>query len=239
MAHCAPVVSYYKYMDLRRTFLPALWRNPTKRGTCVRALTLCACIAGSIEARADSLEDVLSSRTLHNLSKATVQSAARNRSKEMPRTNYEALWTSERPGSELLQWLGATLSGFKVISRSANQRKEYAHGFIIFTNREKVSVELTIQVPHPSYLTMAQYGTLADFNRFRPPALDVVADQTVPIQGIEAKYYRARDGACSLLFPLEKYGIVNLYTQKCSDAPIMMSIAKSLNFARVNQKLTS
>jgi hypothetical protein len=182
---------------------------------------------------------VLSSRTLQNLSKATVQSAAKNRSKEIPRTNYEALWISTRPGSELLQWLGATVSGFKISSRSTNQRKEYAQGFMVFTNREKVSVELTIQVPHPSYLTMAQYGTLADFNRFRPPALDVVADQTVPIQGIEAKYYRARNGSCSLLFPVEKYGIVNLYTNKCSDAPIMMSIAKALNFARVNQKLTS
>lgn len=189
-------------------------------------------------ALADSLEDILTSRTLHDISKGTGK-PVRRPSKELPKTNYDAIWVNPKAGQDLLQWLGAKVSGFRADRMTIGQRREYAHGFLVLTNRERVAVELTVQVPHPSYMTMAEYGTLADFNRFRPPMLDVVADQNIPIQGLEAQYFRARDGSCSLLFRLEKYAIVNLYTRKCSDAPVMMSVAKELNFARLNQKLTS
>ena len=206
--------------------------------TLVALLVGGALVAAPWSALADSLEDILTSRTLHDISKVTGKSARRP-SKEPPKTNYEGIWVNPKAGQDLLQWLGARGSGLRVERLSFGQRKEYTHGSLVLTNRERVSVELTVQVPHPSYMTMAEYGTLADFNRFRPPMLDVIADQTIPIQGLEAQYFRARDGSCSLLFRLEKYSIVNLYTRKCSDAPIMMSVAKELNFARLNQKLTS
>jgi hypothetical protein len=86
---------------------------------------------------------------------------------------------------------------------------------------------------------MAEYRTLQSFNRYRPPALDVVAEQALPLQGLEAKHYRIRDGSCSLLFETAKHGIVTLFTQRCSDSPEMINFTKALNFERLNSKLSS
>jgi hypothetical protein len=156
-----------------------------------------------------------------------------------PVTNYDLLWADKKPGVLLLDWVGATSAGFSLEKSTGGNRDEFAYAYTTLTSQERVRVEISIQVPQPKYLTMAEYGTLKSFNRFRPPLLDVVADQIVPIQGIDAKYYRHTSGACSLLFNLQKQSIVNLYVAKCSDSAVMMSAAKALNFARLNQKLSS
>ncbi len=155
------------------------------------------------------------------------------------RTHYDSLWVAPKPGLLLLEWIGPKLPDFKLDQVSAAKRDEYAYVQAILKTKERVTVELTIQVPKPQYITMAEYGTLVSFNRFKPPLLDVVADQTVPIQDREAQYYRARDGSCSLLLRLEKQGILNLRTEKCMNAPVMMKAARSLNLTRLNQKLNS
>lgn len=154
-------------------------------------------------------------------------------------TNYDLLWNNKKPGLLLLDWIGAVSAGFSMQKATGGARDEYSYAYTSLTSQEHVNVEMTIQVPNPKYLTMAEYGTLKSFNKFRPPLLDVVADQVIPIQGIDATYYRLSSGACSLLFNLQKHAIVNLYVAKCSDSHVMMSAAKALNFARLNQKLAS
>jgi hypothetical protein len=109
----------------------------------------------------------------------------------------------------------------------------------LLLNKQFVRVRVDVLVPRVEYATMAQYNTLQSFNQFRPPTLDVIADQIVEIQGMEANYYRTGKGECSLLFKVERLGIVNLAVEKCSDSKVMMDIARQLNFARLNQKLLS
>jgi hypothetical protein len=186
-----------------------------------------------------TLDEVMQSEAMRQIQRKDGTARVQSKQPSAARTHYESLWVAEKPGLMLLEWIGSKLPDFKLDQVLAARRDEYAFVWAAFITKERLTVELTIQVPKPEYLTMAEYGTLVSFNRFKPPLLDVVADQTVPIQDREAKYYRARDGACSLLIKIEKQGIVNLRTKKCSDAPIMMKAARSLNLTRIDQKLNS
>jgi hypothetical protein len=156
-----------------------------------------------------------------------------------PRTNYDLLWSSEKSGKYLLEWIGVRNARGRLAISSVSSHREFAQARVALTTAGGVRVELIIQVPRPEYSTMAEYRTLQSFNRYRPPALDVVAEQALPLQGLEAKHYRIRDGSCSLLFETAKHGIVTLFTQRCSDSPEMINFTKALNFERLNSKLSS
>jgi hypothetical protein len=215
-----------------------------KSGTAITISLIASTVALSLFApcSAQTLKEVLESDPYRKVAGAA-EAAGRVREQSAARkpavTNYELLWHTRKPGSMLLDWIGAKNTGAAASHVAVGIRQEYAHASVNLSNREGVRVELTIQVPRPEYVTMAEYKTLSSFNRFRPPALDVVADQVVPFQGAEATYYRHQDGACSLFFTVAKQGIVNLYTKRCSDSSVMMKFAKTLNFERLSSKLNS
>lgn len=156
-----------------------------------------------------------------------------------PNSNFGSLWANPRNASNLLSWLQAKIPGYKYSETSVGLLQEHAGAQALLFNKQFVRVRIDVLVPRVEYTTMAQYNTLRSFNQFRPPILDVIADQVVPIQGMEANYYRTTKGECSLLFKVERLGIVNLAVEKCSDSKVMMDVAKQLNFARLNQKLLS
>ena len=190
---------------------------------------------------AQSLKEVLESDTmarLHNSQSARGGKSA-NKDEKIPFSNYQSLWRDDKAPLLLLNWIGIRIPSFKVSLHTMRLLKEYAYVRVNLTNREQVETTISILVPSPTYMTMAEFKTLSAFNSFRPPALDVVAEQTIPIQGLEAKYYRARNGNCSLLFNINKLGIVNLRTERCADSNVMISIAKLLSFDRLNEKLDS
>jgi hypothetical protein len=220
-----------------------LQRMKTRVTTLLGFVLSSACLCIPSPSVAESLKDVLESDPYRKVAgdaetvtRKKINSALKNSS---PVTNYETIWLSTKPGSILLDWIGIRNTGGKLGIASVAMRPEYASALITIANREGVRVDVTIQVPKPEYYTMAEYRTLGSFNKFRPPALDVVADQVVPFDGIEATYYRHQGGACSLLFHIAKQGIVNLYTKRCSDSSVMMKYAKTLNFDRLNSKLNS
>ncbi len=154
-------------------------------------------------------------------------------------TNFGSLWLSSRSPSNLLSWLQAKLPEYGYMDSSGGLHDEYAGAQAVLVSKQHVRVRIDILIPRAEYATMAQFNTLKSFNQFRPPTLDVIAEQIVPIQGIDANYYRTEKGQCSLLFKVERLGIVNLKTDRCADSKVMIDIAKKLNFARLNQKLLS
>jgi hypothetical protein len=154
-------------------------------------------------------------------------------------TNFGSLWTSPRNAANLLLWLQAKIPGYKYTETIVGLNREHVGAQALLYNKNFVRVRVDVLVPRVEYSTMAQYNTLQSFNQFRPPTLDVIADQIIPIQGMEANYYRTNKGECSLLLKIERLGIVNLAVEKCSDSKVMMDVAKQLNFARLNQKLLS
>ena len=197
-------------------------------------------------ASADNLKDLLESEPYRKVA-GGLDRAPENGKKKLvgnpeeveAHTNYDLLWRTMRPGILLLDWIGVRNTRARVAVSIVTPHAEYAQAHATLSNREKVVVDLTIRVPRPEFLTMAEYRTLSGFNKFRPPALDITADQVIPLHGMEASYYRHRDGACSLLFEISKHSIVNLYTKNCADSRVMMDFAKGLDFKRLSSKLDS
>jgi len=195
---------------------------------------------------AQTLRDVLSSEPYRQVAGGSDGSTSKGEIQRgprapytSPRTNYDLLWHTDKSGKYLLEWIGVRNVRGRLAINTISANKEFAQARVALTNSKGVRVDLIIQVPRPEYMTMAEYRTLQSFNRYRPPALDVIADQTLPLQGMEAKHYRLRDGSCSLLFDMAKHGIVTLFTQRCSDSPDMIAFTKALNFERLNSKLDS
>lgn len=217
----------------------ALLAKRTKSLNALIGGATCFMLAISSQANAQRLEDVLNSEAMYELN---IQAG---KTKKTPKkaahliSNYDSIWMKKQHPSVLLNWLGIHVPDFVADIGRANLQRELARAEATFTDRSGVKVQLSVLVPSPTYITMAEYKTLAEFNRFRPPALDVVAEQSLEIQGLQAKYYRSREGSCSLLFNTTKYSIVNLSTKKCADSNVMMRIAKSLNFERLKEKLES
>lgn len=209
----------------------------------IAALLLTAFGTPPYQSTAQSFDEIVRSDAYNQVLKDSASSKNSNshspKKGGRPLTNYDLLWNSQKPGYLLLDWIGTKSTGLRTDQFTSQDRDEYVRASATFRDRERVTVELTIQVPRPEFITMAEYGTLIDFNKLRPPLLDVVADQVVPIQGLDANYYRHKDGACSLLFSIDKQSLVNLYTKRCSDSSVMMQVAKALSFSRLIQKLNS
>lgn len=194
------------------------------------------------ESRAQSLEELKALPAYRKLSEGVAKAnpgASQTNPEAFAHSNFGSLWTNSRSPALLLSWLQAKVPEYRYSETSIGLKRDHAGAQALLFNKQSVRVQLDVLIPRTEYVTMAQFNTLLSFNQFRPPALDVIAEQVIPIQGIDANYYRTTKGECSLLFKVERLGIVNLAVDKCTDSKVMMDIAKQLNFARLNQKLLS
>lgn len=153
--------------------------------------------------------------------------------------NYESLWAAPQGVRLLVQWLEMRMANFKLDIFSSGIRNDHGGVEAMLQSRQRIKVLVTVQIPIPTYKTMAQNKTLGSFNRFRPPVLDVAGSQTIEIHGTQADYYRHASGACSLVIPTEQAGLINLQVASCTESPTMFEVAKLLNLERLNQKLNS
>jgi hypothetical protein len=206
---------------------------------CLLAAIVSSILGFSTTTHAQGLGELLESEAMRKITRAGRNSDQASIGDADPDSNFASLWRKGNSPAVLAAWLGVRMAGFKITTQSSGLHPEYAGAHAILENPSGIKVFIDIQVPRDSYAPMAQLKTLNSFNRFRPPDLDVIAQQVLPIQGIEANYYRTRMGSCSLLFPIERYGIVNLRVEKCLDSKVMMEVAKTLTFSRLNQKLVS
>ncbi len=153
--------------------------------------------------------------------------------------NYESLWAAPQGMRLLVDWLDMRLAKYRLTILSSGIKNDHGSVEAILQNQQRIKVLITLQVPIPTYKTMAQNKTLISFNRFRPPALAVVGSQIVEINGIKADYYRHATGACSVVIPIEQAGLINLQVGSCTQSSTMFEVANLLNVARLNQKLNS
>jgi hypothetical protein len=187
---------------------------------------------------AQGLKDVLGSDAMRKITSETKKNPNAGLENIDPYSNYAMIWDKEMTPKILNEWLGVRIIGYNASKEAASALPQYAAASITLTDRNHVSVQIDTLVPRDSYASMAQHRLISAFNKFRPPSLDVIAEQVISIQGLEANYYRTRNGACSIVFDIERHGIVNLRVKRCSDSKVMMDIANALTFSRLNQKLT-
>ena len=200
-------------------------------------------------AAAETLRDVLDSQAFKRVKSDTSTVRMRNRTSAKdddsylagidPQSEYARIWSSERGGQQLLNWLSVELVSFKATEQTYMRNRERVYASTTLKNRDGHSVKLEVLIPHPTYHTMVNYRTLSEFNKFEPPALETVAQEELSFSKVKGMYYRTPKGECSVLIKLEKFGIVNLSVMYCEESNLMTQVIDSLNFERLNQKLNS
>lgn len=152
-------------------------------------------------------------------------------------TPYESLFVDKKGPANLLNWLGYRLASWKMMSTTASLNKEVAYAEVTYTDKMRIRIHLLVLVPKPELQLLAKNSVLMSFKRLQPPFVDVTAGHTIEIHGVKSNYSRLGDGSCTLQVPIEKNGLVQLQTNKCTDSAAMIAIAKSLTFNRLNGKL--
>jgi hypothetical protein len=226
----------------------------TRRSLTVASLILVALFGSGItpSAQSETLEDVKRSRVMDDVikqtqrdqkSRAVIKSSSGNINHYTngldPRAEFTKLWESSRGPNLLFSWIGANMPRYKLQVSQIDRSTEdvFASARIIGQAGQFVSME--ILVPHPNFYIMVDSRTLAQFKKYEPPVLQVVAEEEVEFNGIPAMYYRSDKGRCSLLFKIEKKALVNLSVDRCASSSMMMDVAKTLDFKRLNGKLNS
>lgn len=201
---------------------------------------------------AETLDDVLHSKVLDQVVKQTDRlekkrsikrgdmSAINPLTNDMdPRAEYTKLWQTSRGPNLLFSWIGANMPKYKLVVLSTDRSPEDILARARIVDRSKQYVSMEIRVPHPNFYLMVESKTMSQFKQYEPPTLRVMAQEELEINGITAMYYRTEKAHCSLLLKLEKFTIVNLSIERCQNSGILMDVAKSLDFQRLNTKLNS
>jgi hypothetical protein len=211
------------------------------------SITVSLCVAGFFftwanTATAQSLTELKKSELWNEFNLSESQAPTKRpggaRKREII-SNYDSLWETKNGSQLLLEWIGGRIRHFSRERVHSSVKGECATSGATLKDREGTRVYLSIVVPMPTYRDMAKLKTLPSINRFRPPALDVVAQQKIKIRGIDADYFRINGGECSILIPIEQQGVINLAVEKCTDSHAMLEVANALDIERLNLKLTS
>ena len=226
--------------------------RPRPRRILSQLAALLALAAGPLCARAETLDDVLHSKVLDQVVKQTDRlekkrsvkrgdiSAINPLTNDMdPRAEYTKLWQTSRGPNLLFSWIGANLPKYRLVVLSTDRSPEDILARARIFDRSKQYVSMEIRVPHPNFYLMVESKTLSQFKQYEPPTLQVIAQEELEINGIPAMYYRTDKARCSLLLKLERFTIVNLSVERCQNSGILMDVAKSLDFQRLNTKLNS
>jgi len=198
--------------------------------------------ASPTTAKAQTLDELKNSEVWADFATSNNKTPAKGTKKKYRRellNNYESIWSSRNGPQSLLEWVGGRILGFNFERTHASRKDDCADSGATLKDREGTRVYLSIVLPTPTYRDMAKLKTLHNINRFRPPALDVVAKQKIRIRGIEADYFRISGGACSILIPIEQEGVINLHVEKCTESQAMFEVANGLDIERLNLKLKS
>ena len=221
------------------------------RPTFLAVAALGAVLLFAQPARSETLSDVISSPAMDDVRRDTNRARDRNSAGQGPnarsahsagmdpRANFTQVWESARGPELLLSWIGANIPGFKMRIMDTTRSFQDIYAYARLTDAGKRQVNLQIRIPHPNYELMVRHKTMPQFTQYEPPKLKVVAEEEVEFGGVPGMYYRSQRARCSLVFKIERLGIVNLWVDRCENSSVMMQIASSLDFKRLNAKLTS
>jgi|688.fasta_scaffold09597_14 hypothetical protein len=222
------------------------------RHTILSTLAVVLALALPVEpAQAETLSDVVSSHAMEDVRRDTDRARARNavntgpnaksaHSAGMdPRANFTQLWDTSRGPELLLSWIGANIPGFKMRIMDTTRSFQDIYAYARLTDSSRRQINLQIRVPHPNYELMVRHSTMPQFTQYEPPKLKTVAEEEVEFNGVPGMYYRSDRARCSIVFKIERMGIVNLWVDRCENSSVMMEVAKSLDFKRLNAKLSS
>jgi hypothetical protein len=150
---------------------------------------------------------------------------------------------SGRKGARLpLIWLGEVGEGYVsgAISPQASAQHVRADRVVSRTSvRGGEEFILTVLVPHPKSVDMADLRVIQDFKRALPKADEVEMLRPLTFKGLEGMLYnRSGGGHCYISLKLPRSAVLNLYGA-CRMEPLMLEILNKVNLQRLLDKISS
>jgi hypothetical protein len=156
-----------------------------------------------------------------------------------PNANFTVVWETHDSSRVLLNWLGTKLSYYHSKRDTSGRNRDHVWASTELTNDKRVVVVVTVLVPHPSIRPLVETKVFNLFRKYRPPTLEAISEKTYELKGAKGTLYEAKSGRCSMVIDAAEYSLVNIETEKCKDAAVLVDIAQSLDFERLNRKLSS
>lgn len=228
-------------------------QHPLERTHCyLRALLMSlvgTVLLSSSDSNAETLRQILSSDEMRQITERTElmyrrqgrgSTGAQNFLVGIdPNSEFARVWDKASGPELLLNWLGVNLPNYAVKPAEVNRSRELVYAKTTLSTRARERVLIEVLIPHPTFHTMVHFKTLRAFNVYEPPTLETVAEEKLNFKQVNGTYYRTPRGQCSILIKVERLGIVNLSVKQCEYSHIMTDIVNTLNFERLNKKLTS
>lgn len=150
---------------------------------------------------------------------------------------------SGRSGARLpLIWLGEPGEGYgagTIISKASSQHIRVERVLAQSSLRGGEDFLLTVLVPHPKSVQIAELRVVADFKRALPKPEEVKIYRPLTVHGVDGMLFNRRGGGyCYISLKLPRSSVLSLYGL-CRTEPLMMELLERLNIPRLLEKFNS
>lgn len=215
--------------------------TPFASAVCIVILLLCSGEAG---VRAEALDD------LRKIDEALNKKSQTKKNKEarlllsgkwlVAGSNFARLFLQEKGPLNLLEWVGTVIPGFTPRAEASRRKPEYVSAEKTFRDHNLNQLVLTILVPHPKFASVVDLGLEADFARYEPPFIKILASEKIELRaGFSAMVYSHDDGACSLVIKAPRSSMINISGKTCAIKSSLIDLAQKLDLERLSMKLQS
>ncbi|NMC62710.1 MAG: hypothetical protein GYA55_06015 [SAR324 cluster bacterium] len=188
----------------------------------------------------NALEDLLNSKTLHDMPRSTERDSPKELKKYVdPNSNYGQLVLENGKYSLLNVWLGPVPTGFKLDKSSIKRTHEFMELSQKYHNKEGSEYYLKIYVPYPKFIDAAGMDLIRQFSELSPPLLKVDSREEIKVNDIPGHLYHRLDGSSSILIELPKNALLNILCLHPKSVANMISFAQSLNIWELKSRLAS
>jgi hypothetical protein len=156
-----------------------------------------------------------------------------------PNSNFAMVWETHDSGKVLLNWLGTKLSYYRSERPRSGRNRDHVWAEVNLINEKRIEIVITVLVPHPSTEPLVTTNVFNLFRKYRPPTLEVVAEKTYELKGAKGVLYESKIGRCSMVVDVSEHSLVNIEVEHCKDSSALLDVAQSLDFERLNRKLSS
>lgn len=206
----------------------------------LKALGLAALLGIASYAEANPLDEIWYSKEMSAVHQATMIDWLAGVPKG---SNFEA---AMRDPLKMLAWIWKNDPAFRPGEKKwnlfsagvyAKQKFETGTKAVFKENNTLKTYLLTIMAPVPKFHMNFEANLIPEISVLRPPELKVESIEPVDINGIPAKLFYKKNGACSLFLTITKNVVVNIDGESCSDVRQLIDFGRVLDIKRLQEKL--
>ena len=217
--------------------------NRTMRALLCQFCTVILCLQASAFAD-DEYKQILKSRELAAISSGSRKDETPTGFRDGPwfkaNSDFASIFLRPLGQLQLIWWSAPPLSRYKE-KKEADRgvSKIFASAFVTYREKgTKRDLDVSVYVPHPSYIEMVRSGVVPELAALIPPPSKLQKAEKITVNGIEAEAYWKMDDSCALLVRLPRDSFLQIASPgtcyKFEDLKTLLSV---MNIQKLKRKL--